>query len=75
MGSTLQEILFNGVASYLVFLGEKSESTAYTVMIAVETGRVEGVDDHVNEFGMENAVEINQEFRNENLQWIVVPME
>lgn len=57
-----KEILFNGVASYLVFLGEKSESTAYTVMIAVETGRVEGVDDHVNEFGMENAVEINQEF-------------
>ncbi len=56
-----KKIFFNGVASYIVSFAEQSGSTAYTVMIAVGTGRVECITDYLNEYGEENAVEINQE--------------
>ncbi|MBD5543808.1 MAG: hypothetical protein HDR01_06105 [Lachnospiraceae bacterium] len=58
-----KEVQFNGVDSYLVFLRKKSEATNYyTVMIDMGTGKIEWVRDNTNEFGLENAVEINQEF-------------
>lgn len=57
-----KEVQSNGMGSYQVFLSEKSETTMYIVMIAVGTGKVEWAREHINEFGLEKAVEVNQEF-------------
>lgn len=58
-----KEVNYDGVGSYYVDLSEKSESTVfYVVMIAMGTGQVEMIYVHDNDYGMGNAVEINQEF-------------
>ncbi len=57
-----KEVQYNGAGSYYVFLSEKPERTAYTVMIAMGTGRIEWIGTNVREDEGENAVEINQEF-------------
>lgn len=57
-----KEVSYNGAGSYYVNLSEKSEHIAYTVMIAMGTGRIEWIGSNVREYEVENAVKINQEF-------------
>lgn len=57
-----KEALYNGAASYIVSFREKSGSILYEAMVGMGTGKLEWVREYHNELGMENAVEINQEF-------------
>lgn len=57
-----KEVIYNGAGSYYVNLSEKSKSAAYTVMIAMGTGKVEWIASNSQDYEMKSAVGINQEF-------------